>query len=55
MAFLTLLLRDWKVEPLLNDGETNEQWQDRVMQVTIMMTLGIRNVPIRFTRRTAKV
>lgn len=55
VAFLTLLLRDWKVEPLLNDGETNEQWKERVMQAKLMLTLGVRKVPIRFIRRTAKV
>jgi len=55
VAFLTLLLRDWKVEPLLNDGETNDQWKERVMQGKLLLTLGIRNVPLRFIRRMAKV
>ncbi|KIM86789.1 hypothetical protein PILCRDRAFT_64934 [Piloderma croceum F 1598] len=55
VAFLTLLVRDWKVEPLLNAGETTDQWRDRVMQGEMMLTLGVRKVPIRFTRRTTKV
>ncbi|KAG6829041.1 hypothetical protein H0H87_012774, partial [Tephrocybe sp. NHM501043] len=29
VAFFTMLLRDWKVEPLLEDGETKETWRGR--------------------------
>jgi hypothetical protein len=55
VAFLTMLLRDWKVEPLLSGSETKNQWRDRVMQGRMMITFGVRNVPIRFTRRTVKL
>jgi len=55
VAFMTMLLRDWKVEPLLSGSETKNQWKDRVMQGKMMITFGVRNVPIRFTRRTAKI
>jgi cytochrome P450 len=50
-AFLTVLLRDWRVEPLLKAGETVEAWQKRTMDATILLTLGIKDVPIRFIRR----
>jgi cytochrome P450 len=55
VAFLTIFLRDWKVEPLLNDGETNEEWKERVMQGKMILILQIGDVPIRFTRRVKKV
>jgi hypothetical protein len=51
VAFLTLLLRGWKVEPLLWGGETKEQWRDRVLDAQLVITLGVADMPIRFTRR----
>ncbi|KAH7919052.1 cytochrome P450 [Leucogyrophana mollusca] len=68
VCFLSLLLRDWRVEPLLatvpvtatadRDGEglkerkeTREEWRDRVMQATLTLAMGVRDVPLRFTRR----
>lgn len=51
VSFLTLFLRDWKVEPLLNAGETVEQWRERVIDAELFITLGIKAVPLRFTRR----
>ena len=35
IAFLTLLLRGWKVEPLLSAGETKEQWKNRVLEAEL--------------------
>jgi len=52
VCFLTLLLRDFKVEPLLRTGETKEQWQDRALEGKVGLTLGVVNVPVRFVRRT---
>ncbi|KAF8068982.1 cytochrome P450 [Lyophyllum atratum] len=52
VAFLTMLLRDWKVEPTLREGETKEEWQKRVLDARIILTLGVADVPLRFTRRT---
>ena len=49
-----MLLRDWKVEPLLNEGETVDQWKDRVLQASLIFTLSIRDVPVRFVRRTGR-
>ena len=51
VCFLTMLLREWRVEPLLNNGETVEQWKKRVLQAEMIFTLSIRHVPIRFIRR----
>jgi hypothetical protein len=54
VCFLTLLLRDFKVEPLLRVGETKEQWQDRALEAKIAITLGVVDVPVRFVRRMRK-
>lgn len=51
VAFLTMLLRDWKVEPLLKEGETKEAWGHRVLDAKIAVTLGVKDVPLRFSRR----
>ncbi|KAI0916136.1 hypothetical protein AcW1_010008 [Taiwanofungus camphoratus] len=53
VALLTMWLRDWKVEPLLDEGETIEQWSARVIQAKFFLTLGIEDVPIQMTRREA--
>lgn len=55
VAFLTLLIRGWKIEPLLKAGETIDQWQDRVMQGKMILTFSVQKMPVRFTRRTEKV
>jgi cytochrome P450 len=54
VCFLTLLLRDFKVEPLLRTGETKAQWQDRALDGKVGLTLGVVNVPVRFVRRMRK-
>ncbi|KAK7034506.1 hypothetical protein VNI00_012353 [Paramarasmius palmivorus] len=51
VCFLAVILRDWKVEPLLKAGETREQWKDRVLDGKIVLTLGVNDVPLRFVRR----
>ncbi|KAH0580883.1 hypothetical protein H2248_012042 [Termitomyces sp. 'cryptogamus'] len=52
VAFLTVLLRDWKVEPILKDGETKEGWRKRVLDARLVLTLGVADVPLRFTKRS---
>lgn len=54
VCFLTLLLRDFKIEPLLRMGETKEEWRDRVLQAKLGITLGVVDIPVRFVRRTKK-
>jgi cytochrome P450 len=52
VCFLTLLIRDWMIEPIMNPGETGEQWRDRVMQADVKLTLSVKALPIRLRRRT---
>ncbi|KAG6850123.1 hypothetical protein H0H93_000745 [Arthromyces matolae] len=47
VAFLTMLLRDYKVEPILKDGETKEEWRKRVLDGRIVLTLGVADVGLR--------
>jgi len=51
VSFLTLLIRDWKIEPLLKNGETVVQWKDRVLDASMMLALGVKSAPIKFIRR----
>ncbi|KAH7911852.1 cytochrome P450 [Hygrophoropsis aurantiaca] len=63
VCLLSLLLRDWRIEPLLAPRasaggaksspvlETREEWHARVMEATMGLTLGVKNVPLRFIRR----
>ncbi|KAF9010234.1 cytochrome P450 [Cyathus striatus] len=51
VCFLTLLLRDWRVEPVLEKGETLDAWKQRVLDAKVILTLGVADVPIHFVRR----
>ena len=52
VCWLTMLLRDFKVEvPFLPD-ETTEEARNRVLQAQLVMTLQVDPVPIRLVRRT---
>ncbi|KAI0064327.1 cytochrome P450 [Artomyces pyxidatus] len=51
VCFLALLLRDWHVTPVMQPGETGEQWRERAMKADINMTLGVRSVPVKLNRR----
>jgi cytochrome P450 len=55
VCFLTLLMRDWRVEAILREGETKAEWQERVLQATLGLSLAVRDVPLRFTRRRSSV
>ena len=54
VCWLTMLLRDFKVEVVLNPGETREQARDRVLQAQMVMTLAVKPVSIRLVRRGAR-
>lgn len=41
VCFLTLLLRDWKVDIKLEAGETVEQWQKRFLHPNPVVTLTV--------------
>jgi len=51
VCFLTLLVRDWIIEPIMNPGETGEQWRERMMQAELMLTLEVKPLPVRLKRR----
>ncbi|PPQ69426.1 hypothetical protein CVT24_001475 [Panaeolus cyanescens] len=51
ICFLTMLLRDYKVEPLLLPNETRDQWAKRVLDAKLVITLGIKDVPVRLVSR----
>ncbi|KAJ7590446.1 cytochrome P450 [Mycena floridula] len=51
VAFLSMLLRDWRVKPLLNPGETKEAWRNRTLDASLVVTLGVKDVPLIFERR----
>ncbi|KAJ7898135.1 cytochrome P450 [Mycena leptocephala] len=52
VAFLSSLLRDWKLHIVLNPGETRAQWRARVMKAArSTLTFGVGEVPVRLTRR----
>lgn len=52
VCWLALLLRDWKVEPLLRPGETREEWRERVLTAQLVLTLTVGPMPLRFVKRT---
>ena len=54
LAFFSLLLRDWKVEPLLLPDETPAQYNERVMgrAELIGLAFGVETVPLKLVRRT---
>ncbi len=51
VAFLTHLLREWRVEPALDDGEDVAQWKVRMFEPSFGLTLALKDVPLRFVRR----
>ncbi|KAF8997082.1 cytochrome P450 [Cyathus striatus] len=52
VCLLTMLLRDWKIEPLLQDNETVDAWYGKLFSdAHSLVTLAIANVSIRLVRR----
>ncbi|KAJ3558669.1 hypothetical protein NM688_g784 [Phlebia brevispora] len=50
-CFLARLLRDWRLDVILEKGETREQWRARAMQTKAFMTLRVNDFPVRLVRR----
>ncbi|KAF8138090.1 cytochrome P450 [Mycena galopus ATCC 62051] len=50
-CFLTLLLRDWQVLPILRDGGTKKAWAARVMDTHVVLLLGVADFPVRLVKR----
>ncbi|KAF9000899.1 cytochrome P450 [Cyathus striatus] len=53
VGFITMVLREWKVVPLLSKGESVDQWFEGVSKCSALVTLGVGKVPLRFVRRAA--
>ncbi|KAL4256226.1 cytochrome P450 family protein [Pleurotus pulmonarius] len=51
VCWLTMVLRDWRVEPLLRPGETEEMWAQRALDARAGITLYVSDIPVRFVRR----
>jgi cytochrome P450 len=52
VAFLANILRDYSVEPLLKEGQSVEEWGEKVLKTTeIRITLTIAEAPLTFRRR----
>ena len=51
VCFLTNVLREWRVEAVLNEGETMETWRERVLKPRFEVTLSFGEVPLRLIRR----
>lgn len=52
VAFLTFLLRDWRIEIVLKEGETKEAWRRRVLAPKFEPSLTVGTVPVTFVRRS---
>jgi hypothetical protein len=46
-----MLLRDWEIKPILRQGETKQEWRDRVLDAKMSLTLGVKDVPVKFIKR----
>ncbi|KAJ3512000.1 hypothetical protein NMY22_g15467 [Coprinellus aureogranulatus] len=54
LSFLSCVLRDWRVDPVLENGETKEAYMERVMGAAAQdgLTFGVKGqLNLRFTRR----
>jgi len=54
LAFLVMLLREWRVDILLKEGETREGWEQRVLDNAgqVGITFGIAvGVDLKLSRR----
>ncbi|KAK7677523.1 hypothetical protein QCA50_019529 [Cerrena zonata] len=53
VCFLTNLLKDWKVDVKLLNGESPAEWQERMLKPTLGVTLKTGDVPLIMTRRSS--
>ncbi|KAG6828824.1 hypothetical protein H0H92_006649 [Tricholoma furcatifolium] len=51
VAFLTMFLRDWRIEPGMDVGETLDTWRERTLSPELGVTLGLKQVSLKLTRR----
>ncbi|EJT98642.1 cytochrome P450 [Dacryopinax primogenitus] len=52
-AILAMIIRDWKIEPMLKDGESLQEWRLRCLDNSVANSLGFgpTSFPLRFRRR----
>src|ERR1700761_2297146 len=53
-CFLTMFLKDWKVEPVMHDSETREEWIESVLKPIWAITFTTGDIPLRIVRRNSK-
>ena len=56
MTFLSLFLRDWKVNIILGEGESREEYEEKVMGKagrTAGLAFGVAEISLKLTRRSA--
>ena len=46
-----MLLRDWRVEPLMKTGESKDEWRKRAFEVKLALAFGIEAVAVKLVRR----
>ena len=51
VAFLTHLLREWRVEPVLREEEGEGMWKERVLKPEVKMTMTMKDVRLILVRR----
>jgi len=51
--FLTLLLRDWRVDIVPEEGETREEWRERVLGAWVELALSFGKIPVVLRRRAS--
>ena len=51
VAFLTLLLREWRVDLPLKKGVTRSAWRKKALNPSLGILMGIGEVPLKLVRR----
>lgn len=53
LTFLALFLRDWKVDVVLQPGETRARYAERIMEKATMVGLafGVKSIPLTISKR----
>lgn len=51
VAFLTHLIKDWKIEPDLRSDETTQEWKKRALEPDFGITLRFEKIPVKLVRR----
>jgi cytochrome P450 len=53
LALLIMILKNWRIEPVLEPNETTPEWRRRILQGGLVgLGFGIRPAPLRFVSRS---